>query len=202
MSRTALLAVAALAVWNGAFAVSARVGVWIPIALAALVLDGLALWAEPALRTPARPTRRAWGLMVAATIVQIAASYALFGPATAAIPGLWDATNDLYRLMGHPAAWQAWIALPFVVVSEEVIYRGAIQSAFTRRFGPWAGAVATLLIYAPAHLGSGSWALVGLSVACGLYWGLLRAASGGLFAPIVCHLLWDWAILVVAPLGS
>lgn len=201
-SRAIVLALAALALWNCAFLVAPRMGVWLPVCTAALALDGLALWSLPSLRRFTRPTMASLGVGLGAAAFQIAASVFFYPPLWKAVPGLWDAVNDLYRLLGHPNAWQASLALPFVVVSEELIYRGAMQGALEERLGRWAAAPTAVVLYLLAHLGSGNWALIALTVPCGLFWGLLRAATKSLWAPVLCHLLWDWAILVVVPLGA
>ncbi|MGC4119195.1 MAG: type II CAAX endopeptidase family protein [Myxococcales bacterium] len=196
------LVLALFVLWNGAFLAAPHTGVWLPICSAALVLDLAAFWAHPPLRRLSRPAPWALGLGLAAAAVQIAASIYLYPPAWKTIPGLWDSVNGLYRLLGHPNGWQAWIALPFVVVSEELVYRGAVQGLLEPKLGRWLAAPAAVVVYLLAHLGSGNWALIALTVPCGLYWGLLRAATKSLWAPMLCHLLWDWAILVVVPLGA
>jgi len=202
MNRFAALALAAFVLWSSAFLLSGWLGVWLAVALAALLLDLVALWAEPSLRRPSRPTLVALGVGLGAALPQIAASILLYPSAWRAIPGLWGQVNDLYRLLGYPNQWQAFVALPFVVVSEELVFRGAIQNAFAKRLGPWLAIPAAVGVYCAAHLLSGNWALVVLTIPCGLYWGFLRAATRSLWAPIVCHLLWDWAVLVVVPLGA
>ncbi len=195
------LVVAVLALWNGAFLAAPLVSIWPPILGAAFLLDFVAAWAEAVL--PLKPPRRlAVGVGLAAGAAMTAASLALYPAAAKLVPGLSDAVNDLYRLLGHPQGWLAWVALPFVVVSEEVIFRGAVQGALERRLGRWPAVPAAVLVYALAHVASGSWALVALTVPCGLSWGLLRAATRSLWAPLLCHLVWDWALLVVFPLGA
>ncbi|HEY3450492.1 MAG TPA: type II CAAX endopeptidase family protein [Myxococcales bacterium] len=200
--RVALLAGAAFVLWNCAFLTASITGVWLPICTAAFLLDGLALWSEPSLRRVSRPALSALGLGLAAAAFQIAASLLLYPPAWKLVPGLWDAVNGLYRLLGHPNTWQAWLALPFVVLSEELIYRGALQGALEQRLGRWLAVPAAVGLYTLAHLASCNWALIALTIPCGLFWGLLRAATKSLWAPVLCHLLWDWAILVVVPLGA
>lgn len=200
--RLPILLGGVLALWNGAFALSGRFGVWLPVAAAALALDGLSLWAVPRLRRPTRPSAKAVALGVLAGVVQIVASVFLYPPIWRRVPGLWDEVNGLYRLMGHPNHWQAFAALPLVVVSEELIFRGAIQGGLEARWGRFAAVLAALAPYLLAHLASGNWALISVAAVCGLYWGLLRAATGNLWASVICHLLWDWAILVAIPLGA
>ena len=45
--------------------------------------------------------------------------------------------------------------------------------------------------------------LVALAAAgAGIFWGWLRLRSGSLAATILCHLLWDLAVLALAPYGA
>ena len=202
MKPAGLLVVAILAIWNVAFSLTPGLGPWVPISVAAALADALALGLTPALRRVAAPTARqaGWGLGGAA--LQIGATYLLVGPALEHVPGLRAEVASLLALLGRPSGAQACLALPFIVLSEELIHRGAVQQALHVKLGTW-GAVATApVIYGAAHLASGSWALVGLALVCGLYWGALRTLSGGLFAPALCHLLWDGAVFLVWPLEA
>jgi membrane protease YdiL (CAAX protease family) len=201
MPRAAIIAAGAIVAWNLAFALGPRVGgVWIPVVAAALALDALVLALTPELRRPRPPPARALLWVLGATLVQVAATYLLYRPAAALVPALAGQTTELYRLLGSPNAWQAWLALPLVVVSEELVFRGALQGRLAARLGPWLSTLGASCVYAMAHLASGSWTLVGLAMFCGLYWGALRAITRSLWPAVVCHLLWDWAILVLVPL--
>ena len=202
MPSLVLLAACVLLLWNGAFALSGAWGVWVPILVVASLLDALALRLEPALLRPKLLGLRAVGIAAAATVVQVGATYLLYRPLSVAFAPMRVEVVELYRLMGHPSAWQAWLAIPFVVASEEIIYRGALQSLIGKRTGTAIAIVLASTIYALAHVASGNWALVGVAFVCGIFWGSVRAASRSLFAPVVCHLLWDWAILVAVPLAA
>jgi len=201
MVGAAILAVFVLLLWNAAFALSGVWGVWVPIIAAAALLDAIALRLAPPLR-PRLPGARALAVGAAATLVQVAVTYLLFRRAEAIVPGLREQVVVLYRLLGHPSAWQAWFALPFVAVSEEVIYRGALQSMLVPRLGRLPAIALAATLYALAHAASASWALVALALVCGLFWGLVRVLGGSLWAPVVCHLVWDVLILVVVPLAA
>jgi membrane protease YdiL (CAAX protease family) len=201
MVRAAILAVFALLLWNAAFALSGVWGVWVPIIAAAALIDGIALRLAPQLR-PRLPRLRALAVGAAATLVQVLVTYLLFKRAEAIVPGLREQVVVLYRLLGHPSTWQAWFALPFVAVSEEVIYRGALQSMLVPRLGRLPAVALAAMLYALAHVASASWALVAVALVCGLFWGLVRELGGSLWASVACHLVWDVLILVVVPLAA
>jgi membrane protease YdiL (CAAX protease family) len=63
------------------------------------------------------------------------------------------------------------------------------------------GALGAGLLYALAHLSLGSPLLVGLALACGLFWSGLRSWSGSLVPPLLAHLVWD-AVIILAPVGG
>jgi len=204
MLRPAALALAALVCWNAAFAASGALGVWLPIALAAVGLDILAVVLLP--RPDLGLSKRALAWALGATAVQVAATYLLYRPVLSAWPALRTQVAGLFDLLGHPTGTQVAL-LVFVVLSEELIYRGALQGLLARSgrttiglSGPWASAALAVVVYSLAHVASGSWALVGFAAVCGAWWGALRVLSGGLLAPIACHLVWDVAVLVLWPL--
>jgi membrane protease YdiL (CAAX protease family) len=84
-------------------------------------------------------------------------------------------------------------------VGEELFWRGLVQPAAIaeRPLGVaivavWAAYVATVLPSRNVAIGAG--AVVGGGV-----WGVLAAASGGVLAPLACHLTWTWAMIVRPP---
>lgn len=200
LQRSLLLATAALALWNGAFAISTHLGIWGPIAAAALALDALSLSLDPDLRRWRLPTGRHLAMGVAAAAVQIAATYSLFPIAARAWPGLAPRVADLYRLLGTGAG--ALLAAPTVLVaaSEELVFRGALQAWLTRSAPPWASVLGAAAVYSLCHLASGEIVLLGLAFACGVFWGALRAATGSLVPGILAHIAWDMAVMFVHPL--
>lgn len=200
LQRSMLLAAVALALWNGAFAISAHVGIWGPIAAAALALDALCLILDPDLRRWRAPGLRDLAIGVAAAAAQIAATYLLFPIAARAWPGLTPRVADLYRLLGAGAGVLLAGPTAFVAASEELVFRGALQAWLTRSAPAWASVVGAAAVYSLCHVASGEIVLLGLAFACGAFWGALRAASGSLIPGILAHVAWDMAVMFVHPL--
>ncbi len=97
-------------------------------------------------------------------------------------------------LSDHPIITIVSIAL-LAGVCEELLYRGAIQSALRRRFSPfWAAAIGGLL-FAAAHLD-----LHGLPIrlALGTIFGLILIRTGSIYPAIIAHALYDAAQLSTA----
>lgn len=93
-------------------------------------------------------------------------------------------------------SWMVLVsALFFVIVSEEVIWRGAVMLPLAARLGIWKGVVLGALIFALAHILLGPPILVLAAFVAACFWGWLTIVTRGLFAPIVCHLIWDTAMI-------
>ncbi len=80
-------------------------------------------------------------------------------------------------------------------VAEELFFRGAAYAATPRH-----PVLVTGAAYAVATLAAGNPMLAFAAVVLGLVVGLERRASGGVLAPILTHVTWSVAMLVVLPL--
>jgi len=146
------------------------------------------------------PTVRRVGLGLASGAV-------LYGLTRAVVAGFrvaWPAWEVHARTLG---AWKEGYAPSFlgvtlvmIVVAEEAFWRGVITRFSTGRLGIAAGVLAGAVLYALAHAATLNPLLLGAALGCGLYWGLLAAATDDLTAPIVSHLAWDVMVMFVTPL--
>lgn len=165
-------------------------------ALPAAVLV-LATWGRrhlPRLRPRARGALV--GLLAAAVLV--AGTYLVYPPLARAVPAVARETARLYGVVGFGGGGA--LLLLVVVVAEELLWRGALMDALLERTGPgWAALLATG-VYALVQLGSGSWLVFALAGVLGGVWTLLRLATGGLLAPLLSHLAWTFAVILVHPL--
>ncbi len=180
-------------------------GSLLPLFVMALVLAValVAVDAETRRLLKPRPVTLAVGAVAGG--VMIAATYLLYPLFARLWPPLGDEVRGLYQLLlrGHDRT-----ALTGVVVTmsacEEIIFRGWL---LTPRSTPRAQGAAAIqlglatLFYASIHVMSASPLLVAVAFLCGLVWGLLRTLTDTLWASIVCHVAWDLAIMVIAPLG-
>ena len=179
-------------VWLAAFVIGARVGLLPAIVAASVVLTALALFADGrAILRLFRPSGRAAVYGLAGAVAAVAIPYLgfrLFGAALAA------PTQDLYaRFPNRDLAHGLVIA--GVVVAEEIIWRGFVQSALRNRV------LLSAAVYGAAHLTSGSWLLVALALGLGAFWSWLRNISGSLVAPLASHLAFDLTFLLLLRLG-
>ena len=177
------------------------VGMWVGIGSAAALLGAVVVvQRRKVVASWLRPTPRSLALGVAAALVMVGATYFLYTILGGMLPVLREHTAKLYLVLQSMPAAVALALLPLVILGEELVWRGAMQEALEARLGPVWGTLLTAAAYALAHAPVGSLLLTGLALACGLYWGALRAATGSLVAPLVAHLAWDAAVMVLWPL--
>ncbi len=86
--------------------------------------------------------------------------------------------------------------------SEELFWRGLVQSALMRRYGRWTGAILATLAYGGVHVVTGNFTLMGAAGVAGAHWSALYAAGVPLGALIVSHVAWDVWIFLVQPTGE
>ena len=181
-------------VWLAAFVVGRWVGLVPAIAAAAALSTALALAVDGrGIARLFRPTLRGWLLGAAGALALVAIPFLAFRVLAPHLPALAAATRDLYAQFPNRDLAHA-LLISGIVVAEEIIWRGFVQSALRGRVA------LSALVYALAHLTCGSPLLVALALVLGAFWSFLRQASGSLVAPLVSHLAFDLAFLFVLPL--
>ena len=78
-------------------------------------------------------------------------------------------------------------------LGEELLFRGVFMTGLAGWFGLPVALVATSVLFGLAHLITPTYAL--LAGLIGIYFGILAVFTGGLFAPVLAHALYDWAAL-------
>ncbi|HSJ14398.1 MAG TPA: CPBP family intramembrane glutamic endopeptidase [Longimicrobiales bacterium] len=198
-----LLALAGALAWIAATIAAEWLGVWPAIGGAALLLAIIVLaFDREAARIllKLRPEHFVVGfvtgfLMAAATIL-IYLPLSRIAPVIAAdAAGLYDAFRGLSPIL-------AILALAPVVLGEELVWRGVVQTALMRRAGTVAGVLLSAAAYSLAQAPLGSAILMLVAFGCGLIWSLLRLATGSLIPPLVAHLVWSLVVLQWRPLVS
>lgn len=177
------------------------VGMWVGISSVAALLGAVVVvQRRKVVASWLRPNPRSLALGVIAAIVMVSATYFLYAFLGGLLPVLREHTAKLYLVFQSTPSALALALLPLVILGEELVWRGAMQEALEARLGLVWGTLLTAGVYALAHAPVGSPLLTLLALACGLYWGALRAASGSLVAPLIAHLAWDAAVMVLWPL--
>jgi membrane protease YdiL (CAAX protease family) len=131
------------------------------------------------------------GIGVAAAVVLYGVFWVGNGVLARVLPGLARQVAQLYAIRGSARTPQMVGVLLLVGPCEEIFWRGFVQSR--------AGVVIALAGYAAVHLWERKAALVLAAVAAGAFWAGLFAWRTTLVAPMVCHALWDLAVVVWFP---
>lgn len=202
-ARTSSLAMACFALWLIAATTTGPLGIWsalggtaVVLGLAIVVLDGRAV-AELL-----QPNARRFVLGAVVGTGMAAGTHLLYPVFAPLLPAVQADTEQLYAAFRAPAVLVASVALVPVIVGEELVWRGVVQSSLMRRLGVWRGAWAAAVVYAFAHLPLGSPVLMAAALCCGLIWGSLRAQTGSLIPTLVAHVTWNVLVLLLFPLDG
>jgi len=187
--------------WIAGAAIAASLGLWSGMGTTALLV-GLGVlatrWQE--LREMLRPHPTPILVGLAAGLLMALVTHLFYGPISALAPFVKTGTAQLYLENASRPRLAFGLLLVPIAIAEEVVWRGAVQSALTARFGTPVAILAGTALYAVCHAPIGSPVLIMAALGCGLVWGALRATTAGLVAPILAHLLWDEILLFIAPL--
>jgi uncharacterized protein len=179
-----------------------RSAFWDRMTATGLALGGLALGAEPELRTTRiRGRDLGWGFASAAGlyVVFLAGDRA----ARRLLPKGGQEIGDIYALQGLRPRGELAARLALVIgPAEELFWRGFVNRRLARRFGTWPGAALGSAVYGGAHVATGNFTLFGAAGVAGAYWSALAAAGMPMGALIVSHAAWDvWTFLVLPTTG-
>jgi len=202
-SLASTITVVSLATVSFATALALRdaVNVWLTTSIAAMVALMMTRLGDPeAFQEFRRLRARAAWAAVGIALLMIAATYLLYAESYR-VPGLQPQVRELYLVFtSEPGRYGAAPIIAFVVLAEEVVWRGVLLRALEQRVGPLGQVVLATLLYSLMQAASGSWVLWGLSVLLGLVWTLQRVLYRTWAAPLITHLIWDGTVMILYPL--
>ena len=202
-ARGAWLALACIALWLAAAAGARLLGIWLAIGGTSVALGFTVLAVDRATaRRFLRPNPELILLGAAAGGFMAAATYLVYPALSRLFPFVVTDTARLYAEFRAPSLLIASVALAPIVLGEELVWRGAVQTSLAQRLGPRGGVVLSAVAYGLAHAPLGSALLVAVALLCGLAWGGLRATTASLIPALVAHLVWDVLVLFWLPLDS
>lgn len=146
-----------------------------------------------------RPTWRAiWtGLVIG--VGMTAATYGVFHLAVWLVPSLDQEVQALYRGARTTTIAQALAWIFAAAVAEEVLFRGAWPATLRNYMPAPAAFGVSLVTYAFAQAGTGSWIVIALALGCGTFWTLQRYYTGSLLSPLISHLIWTPTVILLYP---
>jgi membrane protease YdiL (CAAX protease family) len=160
-----------------------------------LLAWGLSRWLQVTPLASFRPNLRSllWGL--AATVPLLLVLYGMMssraGPARRLVDLVVDQLGPLVARQSTAALGTLALVAGF---SEEVLFRGVIQTGITRCWSATAAVMTTSLLFGLVHFASRTYAI--FAAIMGVYLGALFQLTGDLFAPIVTHAVYDLVALV------
>jgi membrane protease YdiL (CAAX protease family) len=190
------LSIAALTAMSGAFLI--EIGdLWTRMVAAIAVLGTVGLgitWGQRRSLLRADVPSIALGLVSAAALYVVAVTLARFEPVArqAAVMNQWRS--------GHSTPFLV-VTVAIAVVGEEIFWRAAFLGRMMRGLPVVRAALLAALVFAAAHVASGTWLLPLAALGAGFVWNLLYLATGNLTASFVSHLIWDLLVVAIAPLG-
>ncbi|MBV7503933.1 CPBP family intramembrane metalloprotease [Bacillus sp. sid0103] len=108
--------------------------------------------------------------------------------------------KNLYNWFAPTLFWQ-YLALVLVAApGEELFWRGFIQKRLNKKFKPGLSIFTASLLYASAHIYSGSFLLVLAAYLSGLFWGYLYLWKKSMPLVIVSHIIFDLMLFIILPL--
>jgi membrane protease YdiL (CAAX protease family) len=133
-------------------------------------------------------------LGVAACIPLLAVFLFLMWFPIGALSSFKRALDEIIRpIFGGCALWELAALSLTAGVGEEILFRGALQQAFSRWVGPWVGLVIASVLFGALH--PFSWGYVLMASFFGLYLGACWIASANLLVPATAHGLYDFLAL-------
>ena len=173
--------------------------VWYRMAAAALVLSAFALarvdvgWRE--LFRPS-PRHLVHGVAAATFLYVAGAAVARLLSASPALAA------QIVTLYGWSTAVPREIApalVALVVLGEEIVWRGAVTLPLAARVGAWPGVLLAAAAFAAAHVALGVPVLLLAALGAGAFWSALVVKTRSAVPALVCHVLWDMAVLFWLP---
>jgi membrane protease YdiL (CAAX protease family) len=191
----------AFVLWYFAFAL--RWGnFWLKIAFSAALLATVA-WIQMNLTQLGLFTLTARDLYLG--VGSVIALYLVFwvgrALATRILPFSHGEIENVYARRGTAPVILIALLLFFVTgPSEEIYWRGGLQTAAMGFFGPWSGWLAASALYALVHIWTKNFTLIMAALIAGLFWGFIYLQTGSLTSVIISHSLWSVTIFAIWPL--
>ena len=181
-----------------------ELNLWIGTGVAASMSLGL-LWSFSPTTFRSNLRLLSFRFLMAGVIVGLAMSVAtwlLYPLAVSIVPAVGVEVRSLYALLREPPGpLKALPVLILVVAAEEFVWRALAIDLFTGVLGARRAVVISALAYTLPQFALQSPLLVLVALLCGLAWGALRVATGGLAAPFAAHLVWDLLVFVAFPVA-
>ncbi|MEQ2525990.1 CPBP family intramembrane metalloprotease [Robertmurraya yapensis] len=107
----------------------------------------------------------------------------------------------LYKQLSPTMLWHYIVLFLVIIPGEEVFWRGFIQKRIQKGASTGTAVLVSSVLYASAHLYSGSVMLPLAALVSGLFWGYLYTWKKSLPLVIVSHIVFDLFLFIISPLN-
>lgn len=174
--------------------------VWFAVAIYHAIMLPISIWVlRDRLSTILKPGMKQLAAGLAITVPLYLASWGGFLLLTWLVPAAEQEAQRVFDWKDLVPWWMAAPILLLAVTGEELLWRGAITQGIASQWGRARGVIIGAMGFALAHAGMGSGLIVLAALLLGAFWGVLTLASRSLIPALVCHLLWDVAVLYFFP---
>ncbi len=117
------------------------------------------------------------------------------------LPFAESQVDSIYAIKEGKNKWLIAALLVCIIgPGEEIFWRGFLQRRLSKKYGWLIGLIAATAFYTLVHIWSFNLMLLAASAICGMFWGLLFAATGKLWPCIISHAVWDVVIFILLPI--
>jgi uncharacterized protein len=162
----------------------------------------IAALSSPELGRWLRPNRRAVAVGLVVGVGMTLLTYPLFGLARAVFPELGSAVSELYSTAHQQSIAESLPWVLAIIVAEELLWRGALLHVLVRRVPNALAMALSVLSYALAQFGTGSWIVMLLALVCGTVWTVQRRLTHSLLSPLISHLIWTPIVILLHPVAT
>jgi membrane protease YdiL (CAAX protease family) len=152
-----------------------------------------------ALAPALRPSTRGIVSGIVLGSAMTALTYPVFQLAVLIWPELEANVEQLYAAARNTTLPRALIWASAAAIAEELLFRGMLLDSLSRLMQPWMAAALSVVIYALAQLGAGSFIIFLMALGYGSAWTLQRRLTGSLLSTLISHLIWTPTTLVLFP---
>lgn len=111
------------------------------------------------------------------------------------VPWLAEPIDDVLDHARYGSLWLIWLITVVNGIGEELFFRGALFASVGRRYP----ITITTVIYVLATAATGNLMLAFAALLLGPLTGAQRRVTGGVLAPIITHVVWSSAMLLLLP---
>lgn len=146
-----------------------------------------------------KPTKRAIWVGLAVGVGMTALTYPVFQLASMVYPELDGHVQSLYTGARSTTLPKALCWVIALVLAEELMFRGVLPDELSARMPERTAWAISLVVYALAQFGTGSFIVSLMALVCGAIWTWQRQYTDSLLSTVIAHLIWTPTVILLYP---